>query len=734
MRHTLNLALGIVDCLGDSAGELITITTNYAVGLTQDLAALLNQGLDLPDQGLFVQLFLGSTLCTVDLVCDQLAHRSDLVQDLLNASAELSSKLPVLFIFFLQLGFFLTSLSLLFSLLLNLRRNVLKKRYMANGVALGVDNIAIVIATDKFANDVAILVDNVAFAVHSSTSERIFLLLNLGLLPPFGLSKDVAVFVHDIATRELCKGAVLGSFALTLRNNLSLADNVARLAAHITFLVAHAANKSGNISFDDAAIDDARRINDVASLVDTLSSQTRAVNYLLSFSFWLIPSLSLTNDIAVSVKDVSILVDLATLEAFGVALNDDADLDAVRGHTTVCLDDGIREILEWCKILLLITVARGQRLAPADNLAATIPNVAVLVACPALEVLDVALDNLADNFTFGINQIANLVDFGVLQRAGVTLFWLLLYWDVLLLWLSLADNVSVSVKNVAVLVDLAAFKTLGVAFNDDADLLTLGGDTAVRFNDSIWEVLKRSEVLAVIALSLRNGLGLSNNLAGIVPDVALFIGLLSKDLLDVALDNTANHLALVIDEIANLVYLGALEDGVVEFLSLLSFSFLSLKLLACLSLKFLSFLSLKLLACLSLKFLSLLSFKLLACLSLKLLSLLSLLACLSLKLLACFTLKLLACLSLKLLAFLLCLACFGFISQSLLLTDGFGDISASYLALIGACISLTAQRLLIILLLVIFEGYRTVLRSFNSRLAGFSANLVWDLRRSVPGL
>lgn len=97
VRHALELLLGIVDALGDGAGQLLEVvsqvillrsgltagclvlgvglntsirveSTNAAVGLGKDLATLLDQRPDIPDKSFLVKLILGSALSLLNFL------------------------------------------------------------------------------------------------------------------------------------------------------------------------------------------------------------------------------------------------------------------------------------------------------------------------------------------------------------------------------------------------------------------------------------------------------------------------------------------------------------------------------------------------------------------------------------------------------------------------------------------------------------------------------------------
>ncbi|KAJ6446047.1 vacuolar transporter chaperone 4 [Purpureocillium lavendulum] len=476
--HAVDLALGVVDGLGDGAvGEVVLLgarvlggrlvlglaldaavgvhAADQAVGLGEDLAALLDEGLDLADELLLVELLLGRLLGLVDLVRDHAQDGADLLERLLDGAGELTGQLAVLF-----------GLLALLLVLGRLLRDVLHERDVADGVALGVDHVAVVVnllagadadvAARELADDVVVLVEHVAVAVDAAAGEGVLLLLDLGLLPALGLAQDVAVLVDDVAVLvdgaaverlavalrqppddvarrrhdlavlgdgaalQLGKGPVFGALALVLGHQLGLADLVARLAHDVPLLVAHAAHERRHVALDDAPVDGAVGVDHVARLVDALAGQQRAVHDLLGLGLGLVPGLGLADHVAPAVEDVAVLVHLATLEALGVALDDGAHLPALGRDAPVGLDHGVGEVLKRRKRLLgvlLLVVGDGLRLA--DDLARIVPDVAVLVGRLALQLLGLALGQPPDNVAVVVDEVAGLVDLAALEHGEV---------------------------------------------------------------------------------------------------------------------------------------------------------------------------------------------------------------------------------------------------------------------------------------------------------------------------
>ncbi|TLS25006.1 hypothetical protein PpBr36_07334 [Pyricularia pennisetigena] len=453
--HALKLLLGILDALGDGAGQLLEVlrqvvllgssftagclvlgvgldasigveATDATVGLGKDLATFLNQGPYVLDKSFLVKLVLGKTYAV-----DHGADGLDFLQNALDKHAHLLGKLLVL------LGLLLLGL-LLRGLFLNwLRRDILKQRNVTNGGALAVDDVSIVIdllaradaevAAGELANEVAICVDDVTLLVDTTARKRVLLLLDLRLLVAFGVAKDVSVLVAHIAifidattgqclavalgqatdniaawgddhtifadseTLELGEGTFLGALTLALGHNLGAADNVAALAENVALLVAHTADHALGVALNNAAEDGTAAVNDVAGL------------------------------------DVAVGVNLHAAELLDVALDDLADLLFVEYDHTFGVDGSVGEGLERAGFLGHgLKLVLGNRLGPTNDLATVVPDGALLVDPLADEVGHNALFDTANDLAVAVDDVAALIDLATLEDREVDLVGLLL--------------------------------------------------------------------------------------------------------------------------------------------------------------------------------------------------------------------------------------------------------------------------------------------------------------------
>lgn len=180
-------------------------TADDTVGLGEDLAAVLDERLDCLDKLFLVTLLLGLALLGVNLLVDALADGADLVEALLNLVAKLAGELLVLLSLLARLLLLGSLLFLLLGLLghvLNeddvahgLTLGVENITVVINLLA-GADHG---LAADELANNLTALVADVTVLGHGEAGHgALLLLLRLRLLPALSLAKDVAVGVNNL--------------------------------------------------------------------------------------------------------------------------------------------------------------------------------------------------------------------------------------------------------------------------------------------------------------------------------------------------------------------------------------------------------------------------------------------------------------------------------------------------------------------------------------------------------
>ncbi|TLD24795.1 hypothetical protein PspLS_05847, partial [Pyricularia sp. CBS 133598] len=376
VRHTLKLLLGVVDTLGDGTSQLLEVVsqvillrgslaacclvlgvgldtsirvkaTDAAVGLRKDLATFLDQRSDVPDKSFLVKLVLG--------------NRLDLLQDSLDEHAHLLSELLIL------LGLLLLGLVLRGLFLNRLRGDVFEHALAVNDVSIIINLLARAdaeVAAGELANEVAVCVDDVTLLVDTAARKRVLLLLDLRLLVALGVAKDVSVLV-----------------------------------AHITVLVDAATGQCLPIALGQATDNITARGDDHTILADSKALELGEGALFGTLTLALGHDLSTADNVTALAEDVALLVAHAADHALGVALDDAAKdgaaaVDDVTGLVdTLTSQDGT--VYLGFRLGLWLRL-RLPALSLANNVSAAVKDVTVGVNLHAAELLDVALDDLAD--------------------------------------------------------------------------------------------------------------------------------------------------------------------------------------------------------------------------------------------------------------------------------------------------------------------------------------------------
>ncbi|GKT49543.1 uncharacterized protein ColSpa_09725 [Colletotrichum spaethianum] len=585
--------------LGLGLGVLLDATirvqgTDTAIQLGQDLATLLDKRLNILHKLLLVTLLLGLALGCLNLLRNHLADRTQTVEALLNESADALGQLAV-------------GLSLLAGLLLlfGLSRNflnlgdVLEQGDVSDNTVLGVNNVVVAVdllaranghlAGSKLADDVSIFIDNLTLAVDTAAFHRTLFLrkvLEKGDMADHTILgvDDVVILVDLLASTnaELTAGkhaqGLTGlandltllvdglAFHGTLRlgnilKELDVADNASLGVDDVVVFVDDLAGASLDLSRGKLADDIAILVNDITAAVDLTALHGTLLPLGSGFG---LPAFSLTEEVAIAIKDVAILVDGAPEKGLSVTLNKTANNVSRRSNNGSVLGDGTSRKLRERTLLCTLTVALRDELSTADDVARLAADVTLLVAHAANQLLDITLDDTAVDGTVLVDNVASLVD--ALACKGRVInhdrrLGFRLRLRLRLPTLGLANGIAALVKNVTLVINLLALQLLRVTLNDATNNVAIEENMTVRFNSRTREVLKRRGLSKLFTLSLRNRLSLSNDLAGIVPDLATLISLAADKVLEDTRNNTANSFALVVDEVTSLVDLGTLEDG-----------------------------------------------------------------------------------------------------------------------------------------------------------------------------
>jgi len=259
-----------------------------------------------------------------------------------------------------------------------------------NNVSVAIDFLAVALSnltSSELADEVTLAVNNVALTVDLEALARVVFLLLLFRLVSLCLTDGVTVGVNDITvlvdivvlergsitldefTADLTVGTKNGTvlldlagqergewtFLLTttlgLREELCTTNDVSTVIPDLSVPVTDLANESSWVTLNDDTVDGAVLVDELAGLVDTLTCELRAVNLLLGLRVGLFPALSVAEDVTHAVNDITLWVDLLAGQLLGLTVSDLTDLLAVRDNVTVLLDNGIRVILKWTRLL-----------------------------------------------------------------------------------------------------------------------------------------------------------------------------------------------------------------------------------------------------------------------------------------------------------------------------------------------------------------------------------------------
>ncbi|TKW49633.1 hypothetical protein CTA1_6122 [Colletotrichum tanaceti] len=569
---------------------------NAAVQFGQDLATLFDERLDVLDELLLVALLLGLALSRLNLLRNHLADGAEAIKSLLDKATNTFGE------FIVSLGlltslFLLFRLNLLLFLLLGLG-NVLEQGNVSDNTVLGVDHVVIAVnllagadghlTRGKLADDVSVFINNLTLAVDAASLHGTLLLRKRDVSHNTVLGVDDIVVLVDLLTstdanvtgRELADqlarvaddlALLVDSLAfhgaLGLRNileQLDVANNASLGVDNIIILVDDLAGACLDLARGELANNITVSVDDFTAAVDLSAFHGSLLPLGCGFG---LPALRLAEEVAVTVKYVTVLVDGASKKALRITLDKAPNNVAGRSDNGTILGDSATRKLRERSLLGAFTIALRDELSAADNVTRLAADVTLLVAHAADQLLDVALDNAAIDGTVLVNDIASFVDalasksrvidnnrclgFGFGLRLGLPT-------------LSFANGIAALVENVTLVVNLFALELLRITLDDTSDNVSVVDDMAVGFDGSTREVFEGSGFGEFFTLSLGDGLGLSNDLTCIIPNLAALVSLTADKMLQDPGNDATNSLALVVDEVASLVDLGALQDGEVD--------------------------------------------------------------------------------------------------------------------------------------------------------------------------
>jgi hypothetical protein len=528
-----------------------------------------------------------------DLLADGLDSLESLSADGAHLLSNLAVLLLLLALLLLFLGEFLFRNLLVFD-------DVCDESDFADLVAVVVNNVTIIIdleadtvaevTSSESAHDIAVLITNFTLLVDTASRHGVDGSLLLFGLPSLGLTEEVTVLVLDltifvdlvsdklldIAFGDAANDATIGSDNVSLLvdgdtletsegtlglgvgtlGELGLTNDISSVVPDLTLAVNLLANHGRRVTLGDTANDGTGRVDDIATLVDSAASQGGEV---LSGLLLFLPRLSVSLGVTVLVGDITILVDGKAYETLDVTLGNDTDAVALGVLNVALLVDveafksSERTFRSGNAFIL------RENLATTDNLASIAVDVALFVAAATSELLDVTLDKLTKRDAVFVDDESLLVQLltikdGVVDRGGF----------LFLVRLSVALCVAVLVVDVAILVNLEADKLLHITFSDLSDTVVLGINNETFLVDTKTLVTGEWTLGLGDTLILGENFAVSNNLSGVVVNIAVLVTETASKLLDVAINEFTNRDTLVINDKAVLVELLAIEHGVVD--------------------------------------------------------------------------------------------------------------------------------------------------------------------------
>jgi hypothetical protein len=377
------------------------------------------------------------------------------------------------------------------------------------------------------------------------------------------LSADGAHLLSNLAVLLLLLALLLlflGEFLLRnllvfddVGNESNLADLVAVVINNVAVVVNFKANTVTEVTSSESTHDIAVLVTDFTLLVDAAARHGVDGSLLL----FRLPSLSLTEEVTVLVLDLTIFVDLVSDKLLDVTLGDAANDATIGSHNVALLVDG--DTLEASEGTLRLGVGTLGELGLADDIASVVPDLTLAVNLLADHGRRIAFSDTAHDGTGRVDDVTTLVD-SAASQGGEVLSGLLLF----LPRLSVSLGVTVLVGDVTIFVDGETYETLDVAFGNDTDTVALGVLNVALLVDV--EAFKSSERTfgSGDTFVLRKNLATTNDLASIAVDVALFVAAATSELLDVTLDELTKRDAVFVDDESLLVQLLAIKDGVVD--------------------------------------------------------------------------------------------------------------------------------------------------------------------------
>jgi hypothetical protein len=331
------------------------------------------------------------------------------------------------------------------------------------------------------------------------------------------------------------------------------ADLVTVVVNNVAVVINLEADTVAEVTSSESTHDIAVLITNLTLLVDTAARHGVDSSLLL----FRLPSLGLANEITILILDLTILIDLVSNKLLDIAFGDAADDATVGSDDVSLLVDG--DTLETSEGTLSLGIGALGELGLADDISSVIPDLTLAVNLLANHGRRVTFGDTTHDGTGRVDDVTTLVD-GAASQRGEVLGGLLLF----LPRLSVSLGVSVFVGDVTILVNGETYETLDVTLGDNTDAIALGVLNVALLVD--MEAFKSSErtLRSGNAFVLRENLATADNLASIAVDVALFVAAATSELLDVTLDKLTKRNTVFVDDESLLVQLLAIKDGVVD--------------------------------------------------------------------------------------------------------------------------------------------------------------------------
>lgn len=380
-----------------------------------------------------------------------------------------------------------------------------------------------------------------------------------------------------LSSELLLGGTLLGLLGADLVNGCNVTDSGALVVDNIAVFINLLAVTLCDVASSELADEVSVLVNDITFLVD-LEAGARVT--LLLLLLWLVAD-GVANGVTIGVDDITVLVDLVAFKSSTITVVElTANLAISTGNSAILLDAARQEASKR-SLLLTTTLSLRKKLSTTNNVATVVPDLTHPVTDLANKSSWVTLDDdtidgavLVDEFTSLVHNLTSecrTVDFFLGLR--VCLFPAL----------SVAENVTHTVNDITIGVDLLASELLGITVGDLTNLLAARDNVAVLLDDGVGEVLEWSRLLDP-ALVGRNGLGLTNNVTCMIvsitskshchrllfehtfvtPDLALLGYAVTNQGVKITFNKFTEDHATVVDDITSLVDGLTLEDRVID--------------------------------------------------------------------------------------------------------------------------------------------------------------------------